>query len=146
MGLSTLLLASACTEPDVTGHWQFVEDGSVVQIAPSSPPDPKWCAKLVRLSKEAAALPPEERRALCGLVIVGDLKPAKNQRKGEPPRLEGWVLDPEELLKSEKAERYPASLVLVSEERARLDVHGPAGVFYASYVLWRVQAPSEPCH
>jgi hypothetical protein len=145
LGLTSPALLAGPHGPDVTGRWQFVDDLSGIEIAACAAPDEGLCARLVVLPKEAAALPDAQRRRLCGATIIGSLKAAKPKWRGELVRLEGWVIDPEDLLKSAKPERHNAAMVLLSGARAKLDVRGPMGLSLESHAMTRSVVPAAAC-
>jgi hypothetical protein len=137
-----VVAVAAAAEP--TGRWQFVDDGSSVEIAPCTLAADGLCGALVRLPKRAAPVTPAERKQLCGMTMIGSLK-AGTPKPGEQARLLGWVIDPEDLARTNQPKRHAASLVLTSNVSARLDVHGPLNVVLESHRLMRPIAPGPAC-
>jgi hypothetical protein len=135
-------VAATATEP--TGRWLFVDDGSTVEIATCTTAADGLCGTLVQLPKSAARITPAERKRLCGLTMLGSLKVA-NPKKDELLRLDGWVLDPEDLAQTDQPKRYAASLIMTSHASARLDVRGPLNVVVESHRLIRPAAPAAEC-
>jgi hypothetical protein len=141
--LTTALLAiPAFAEP--RGHWQFTEDGTGIELRSCSPGEATLCAAFTQFPKSAKALSPAQRRAVCGIAILGDLQPAK-AKSGELARLDGWVDDIESMTPEGKAPRYAATLVVLSENRARLDVRGTFGIVIDQSQLVRALAPISDC-
>jgi hypothetical protein len=81
---------------------------------------------------------------VCGIATLGDLPPAK-ARGSELARLDGWVDDIESMTPEGKARRYAASWVVLSENRARLDVRGTFGIVIDQSLLVRALAPISDC-
>jgi len=123
--LAGLLTGPAFAEP--RGHRQFTEDGTGVELRSCSTSAAALCGVITRLPKSAKALSSAERTAVCGMAMFGDLQPAR-AKDGEIARLDGWVDDIESMTPEGKAPRYAASLVVLSENRARLDVRGAFGI------------------
>jgi hypothetical protein len=153
IALASLVAATATATPSATpsataaepkGRWLFVDDGSGVEIAPCATAVDGLCGMLVQLPKSAAALSPAQRKQLCGVAMIGALKTA-TPKAGEQARLEGWVIDPEDLARTDRPKRYAASLVLTSEVSARLDVHGPFNIVLESHRLLRPVAAAAAC-
>ena len=126
------------------GHWRFVDDGTGIELRSCSTGSATLCGVITQLPRSAAALPTEDRKALCGLALLGDLQPAKT-KEGELARLEGWVDDIESMTAEGKAPRYAASLVVLSENRARLDVRGTFGIVIDRIQLLRALTPITDC-
>jgi hypothetical protein len=139
LGVSAPVLAT-----ELTGHWMFVDDGSGVEIKPCPIAGEGLCGVLSQLPKSAAALTPTQRKQLCGVVMIGALKIGK-PKAGEQMRLEGWVIDPEDLVKAEQPKRYATSFIMTSNSNARLDVRGPFNIVLESYRLTRPVAQAAVC-
>jgi hypothetical protein len=77
--------------------------------------------------------------------MLGDLQPAK-PKDGELARFDGWVDDIESMTPEGKAPRYAASLVVLSENRARLDVRVTLGIVIARFQLLRALTPITDCN
>jgi hypothetical protein len=137
-----LMAVAPAAEPK--GRWLFVNDGSGVEIAPCPIATDGLCGALVQLPKSAASITPAERKELCGLTMLGALKAGK-PKKDELLRLEGWVIDPEDLAKTDKPKRYNVSLVMSSDVSARLDIRGPLGIVLESHRLMRPVAAATAC-
>jgi hypothetical protein len=137
-----LLTGPAFAQP--RGHWQFTEDGTGIELRSCSTGAATLCGVITRLPKSAKALPPAERRAVCGVAVLGDLQPAR-AKDGELARLDGWVDDIESMTPEGKAPRYAASLVVLSENRARLDVRGTFGIVIDRLQLVRALTPITDC-
>jgi hypothetical protein len=142
IALAGLLTGPAFAEP--RGHWQFTEDGTGIELRSCSTGAAKLCGVIARLPKSAKALPPAERRAVCGVAMLGDLQPAR-AKDGELARLDGWVDDIESMTPEGKARRYAASLVVLSENRARLDVRVAFGIVIDRFQLVRALMPITDC-
>jgi hypothetical protein len=142
---SVALVATAQVPVEPTGRWQFVDDNTGIDIAHCADPATGLCARIVRLPKTASGLTEREQRLLCGSLLLGDLKPATNPGRGELVRFQGWVVDPEESLKSATPKRYSARWVLTSPVQARLDVQGPLGIVLESHALMRAVASGSEC-
>jgi hypothetical protein len=127
-----------------TGRWLFVDDGSGVEIRPCPIAADGLCGTLVQLPKSAASLTLAQRKQLCGITIIGALK-IGTSKQGEKIRLEGWVIDPEDLSKTEHPKRYATSLVVTSNVSAKLDVRGPFNFVLESYRLIRPVVPAKVC-
>jgi hypothetical protein len=141
--LAGLLTGPAFAEP--RGHWQFIEDGTGVELRSCSTGAAALCGVITRLPKSAKALPPAQRRAVCGVAMLGDLQPAK-PKDGELARFDGWVDDIESMTPEGKAPRYAASLVVLSENRARLDVRVTLGIVIDRFQLLRALTPITHCN
>ena len=102
------------------------------------------CGVINRIPRPAAALPTENRKALCGLALLGDLQRA-TPKAGELARLEGWVDGLESLTPEGKAPRYAANFVVLSEVDARLDVRGTFGIVIDRLQLTRALTPITDC-
>jgi hypothetical protein len=76
--------------------------------------------------------------------MLGDLQPAR-AKDGELARLDGWVDDIESMTPEGKARRYAASLVVLSENRARLDVRVAFGIVIDRFQLVRALMPITDC-
>jgi hypothetical protein len=143
--ISALLLGplavAAVAEPK--GRWLFVDDGSVVEIAPCPITADGLCGTLVQLPKRAAPISALERKRLCGLTMLGALEVGK-PKKDELLRLEGWVVDPEDP-QTDPPKRYGASVIMTSDVSARLDVRGPLGIVLESHRLMRPVASATAC-
>lgn len=137
-----LLAGPAFAQPH--GHWQFTEDGTGVELRACSTGAPTLCGVITRLPKSAKALSPAERTAVCGVAMLGDLQPAR-AKDGELARLDGWVDDIESITPEGKARRYAASLVVLSENRARLDVRVAFGIVTDRFQLVRALTPITDC-
>jgi hypothetical protein len=130
------------TEP--TGRWLFVDDGSGVEIKPCPIAASGLRGTLVQLPKSAASLTLAQRKQLCGVTIIGALK-IGTPKLDEKIRLEGWVIDPEDLSKTEHPKRYPTSLIVTSNVSAKLEVRGPFNIVLESYRLIRPVVPGTVC-
>ena len=139
-----LVFHGAVAAADPRGLWLFVEDGTGVEVAPCAGTPGELCGVIVQLPRDAAALPVSSQSKLCGAVLMGSLKPGQAVR-GEVVRLDGWVIDPEALFEQAHPQRYAASLVLLSDVRARLDVRGAFDVVLESHELVRAIAPAKKC-
>lgn len=137
-------IATPASAAEPTGQWLFVDDGSGVEIAPCPAAADGLCGTLVKLPKTAASIPPTERKRLCGLTMIGALK-ASMPKAGDQMRLDGWIIDPEELARTDQPKRYVTSLVLTSAVNARLDVRGPFSIVLESHRLMRPVAPAVVC-
>jgi hypothetical protein len=137
-----LLAVPAFAEP--RGHWQFTEDGTGIELRSCRPGEAALCGAITQLPKSAKALSSAQRRAVCGIAILGDLQPAK-AKGSELARLDGWVDDIESMTPEGKARRYTASWVVRSENRARLDVRGTFGIAIDQSQLVRALAPISDC-
>ncbi len=139
-----LNVASTAWAAEPTGRWLFVDDGSGVEIKPCPIAADGLCGTLVQLPKSAASLTPAQRRQLCGVTIIGALK-IGTPKLSEQIRLEGWVIDPEDLSKTEHPKPYAASLVVTSNVSAKLEVRGPFNIVLESYRLIRPVVPAMVC-
>ncbi len=137
-----LLTGPAFAEP--RGHWQFTEDGKGIELRPCSTGTATLCVVITRLPSSAKTLPPAERRAVCGAAMLADLQPAR-AKDGELTRLDGWADDIESITPESKATRYPASVVVLAENRARLDLRGTFGIVIDRIQLVRVLTPITDC-
>jgi hypothetical protein len=126
------------------GRWLFVDDGSSIEISPSPTPAEGLCGKLIQLPKTDTSITPAQRKQLCGITIIGALKISKAKPE-EQIRLEGWVIDPEDLAKTDNPKRYAASLVVMSPVSAKLDVHGPFNIVLQSHRLIRPVLQTKAC-
>lgn len=140
--MAGMLTGPAFAEP--RGHWQFTEDGTGVELRSCSTGAATLCGVITRLPKSPKALSPAERTAVSGMVMLGDLQPAR-AKDTELARFDGWVDDIESLTLEGKAPRYAASLVVLSENRARLDVRGTFGIVTDRFQLVRALAPITDC-
>ena len=138
---SFLTAADALASPEITGRWLFIDDQSAIDIAPCADTQQGMCARLIALSKQAASLSPQERQKLCSAYILGELKPMMSRAPSAVIRWEGWIIDPEDLLKKTDPIRYRAAFDLLSPVRARLSVLGPLGISYESHQLMRPVIP-----
>lgn len=138
------LAAFAASGVQPTGSWLFVDDASGIEVAPCPLADDGLCGNLVTLPKSAESLATALRRQLCGLTLLGSLK-TSIPGKGERLRLDGWVVDPEDLAHHQTPRRYSASLILLSQVGARLDVRGPLGIVLESHRLMRPVAVAPAC-
>jgi hypothetical protein len=127
-----------------TGRWLFIDDGSSIEISPCQAPEQGLCGKLVQLPKTDPSITPVQRKQLCGLTILGELKISKAKPE-EQIRLEGWVIDPEDLSKTDNPKRYPASFVVMTPVSAKLDVHGPFNIVLQSHRLIRPALQAKAC-
>lgn len=134
--------AASAAQP--TGRWLFVDDASGIEIAPCLVASDGLCGTLVKLPKSAEPLAAELRKQLCGLTILGSLKVSKPER-GERQRLDGWVLNPEDVARTAAPRRYEVSLIVMSEVSAKLEVRGPFGIVLESHRLMRPVAPAVSC-
>lgn len=132
----------ASAEP--RGYWLFVDDGTGIEVHPCSDGAVALCGVIMRLPKDAAALPASDREALCGAALLGDLRPAKT-KEGEHAQLDGLVIDVEAMTREGKAPRYAASFVILSENRARLDVRDTLGIVIERHHLMRSLVPGARC-
>jgi hypothetical protein len=137
-------IAAAATAPEPTGRWLFVDDGSGIEIAACPAATDGLCGTLVQLPRSAAPITGAERKQLCGLTMLGSLK-VGDPKRNELLRLDGWVLDPETLRRTDQPKRYAASLIITSEVSARLDVRGPLNIVLESHRLMRPVAPVAAC-
>jgi hypothetical protein len=142
--VSWLGLVAGASAAEPNGRWLFVDDGSGVEIAPCPVAADGLCGTLVQLPNSAASITPAERKQLCGVTMLGALKVGK-PKKDELIRLEGWVIDPENLAKTAEPTRYDVSMVMTSDVRARLDVRGPLGMVLESHPLMRSPASAPTC-
>ena len=140
--LTGLLANTAFAEP--RDHWRFVDDGTGIELRLCNTGAATLCGVITQLPKSAAALPTEDRKALCGLALLGDLQPTK-PKEGELAHLEGWVDDIESMPPGGKARRYTANFVVLSENRARLDVLGMFGIVVDRSELTRTLTPTADC-
>lgn len=140
--LTGLLANTAFADP--SGHWRFIDDGTGIELRSCNAAAATLCGVITQLPRSAAALPAEDRKALCGLAVLGDMQPAKT-KEGELARLEGWVDDIESMTPGGKARRYAASFVVLSENRARLSVRGAFGIVIDRLQLMRVLTPVTDC-
>ncbi|MFO0216945.1 MAG: hypothetical protein ACK511_13115 [Burkholderiales bacterium] len=140
--LMGLLASPSFAEP--RGHWRFVDDGTGVELRSCNTGAATLCGVITQLPRSAAALPAEDRKALCGLVVLGDMQPAKT-KEGELARLDGWADDIESMTPGGKARRYAASVVVLSENSARLDVRGAFGIVIDRLQLMRALTPITDC-
>ena len=139
-----LVFHGAAAAADPKGLWLFVEDGTGVEVAPCAGTPGELCGVIVQLPRDAATLPPSIQRKLCGAAILGSLKPGQAAR-GVVVRLDGWVIDPEALIEQAHPQRYAASLVLLSDARARLDVRGALDIVLERHELMRAIVPAKKC-
>lgn len=137
-------VAAAAMAPEPTGRWLFVDDSSGIEIAACAAATDGLCGTLVQLPKSAAPITGAEREQLCGLTMLGSLKVGE-ARKNELLRLDGWVINPEDLGRTDQPKRYAASLIITSEVSARLDVRGPLNIVLESHRLMRPVAPIAAC-
>jgi len=137
-----LLFVPAYAEP--RGHWRFVDDGMGIELRSCNMGAATLCGVITQLPRSAAALPAEDRKALCGLGVLGDMQPAKT-KEGELARLDGWADDIESMTPGGKARRYAASVVVLSENSARLDVRGAFGIVIDRLQLMRALTPITDC-
>lgn len=126
------------------GHWLFVDDGTGIEVRSYEAGAAALCGLITQLPKSAAALPREARKAVCGVALLGDLQPAK-AKVDELARLSGWVIDVESMIPEGQAPRYPASFVVLSDTRVRLDVRGTFGIVVDRHPLRRAPAPITNC-
>ncbi len=141
---SWLGLVAPVFAAELKGLWLFVDDGSGVEIGPCPIAANGLCGTLVQLPKSAASIAAAERKQLCGMTLLGELKAGK-PKKDELLRLDGWVLNPEDLAQTDKPKRYDASLIMISEVSARLDVRGPFSIVMESHKLKRALASPRVC-
>jgi hypothetical protein len=139
LGMSTSSWAA-----DPIGQWIFVDDGTGVDIKPCPVSGDGLCGVLFRLPKSATALDPTQRKQLCNITLIGGLK-AGTPKQGEQMRWDGWVIDPEELAKTEQPKHYSSSLILTSKTSARLDVRGLFNLVVESHRLIRPLASTPAC-
>jgi hypothetical protein len=126
------------------GQWLFVSDGSGIDIGPCPIAADGLCGVLVKLPKATTPITPTERKQLCGMTMLGSLKFAA-PKPSEQFRLDGWVLDPEDLARTDQPKRYSASFVMTSDMNARLDIRGSLNIVIESHRLMRPVAPSPAC-
>ncbi|MCW7539465.1 hypothetical protein OOT46_16610 [Aquabacterium sp. A7-Y] len=124
----------------MSGPWQFVSDGTVVDIRACPGASDTLCAAIVGLPREPEVADPEVRGLLCGFRVMGDLR-RSGAASERPAQWKGWVADPEEKLDGKEPEHHTATLTHVSENQARLDVLGPLGVLVETHWLLRVITP-----
>ncbi len=136
------LASPAFAEP--RGHWRFVDDNTGIELRSCGTGAETLCAVITRLPRSAKALPPAGRADVCGLALLGDLKPAK-AKDGELARLEGWVDDIESIPAGGKPPRYAARFIELSEVRARLEVLGAFGIVVDRLALTRPLTPESDC-
>lgn len=132
----------ASAEP--RGHWVLADDGTGIEVRACDTSVTSLCGVITRLPKSAAALPTEDRKTLCGSVLIGDLRPAK-AGEDELARLEGWVDNMESTSAPGKALRYPASFVVLSAARARLEIRGTFGIVIDRFPMLRPLTPVNNC-
>ena len=142
---SIWIVPVAWADPDPAGYWQFVDDSTGVEIAACADPKVGLCGRIVHLPKAASALPPAQQQQLCNLVMIGALKASAPKGRGELQRFDGWVIDPEERLKTAVPKRHAGSLVLTSEVGARLEVQGSLGIVVERHALMRTIVPGSRC-
>lgn len=144
MYLAYVLLAlTSPADAGMLGRWLFADDGTVIDIQPCPGANGDLCAVIAELPSDAADLPPDQRLLLCGSRLMGGLRPS--HKAVEAKRLDGWIVDPEERLGGKEPERHPASLMVISENQARIDVRGPLDIVVESHVLTRSIAPIAGC-
>lgn len=141
--LITAATAAGAAAADPRGYWQFA-DGTGIEVRPCVAAATTLCGVITRLPADAAALPASDREALCGAALLGDLRGAKPET-GELARLDGWVIDFDSMSSHNVAPRYAASLVVLSETRARLEVRGTLGIVLGRHPLTRAAAPGARC-
>jgi hypothetical protein len=142
MFLARWLANAAFTE--LRGHWRFVDHGIGIELRWPSTGAATLCGAITQPPRSAAAMPTEDRRALFGLALLGDLQPPKT-KEGELARLEAWVDDIDSMTPEGKARRYAASLVVLSGVRARLDVRGALGIVIDRFQPARARRPITDC-
>jgi hypothetical protein len=142
--LAAATATASATAAEPQGRWLFADDGSGVEIALCAAAGDSLCGRLVQLPKSAASLSAAQRKQLCGVVMIGSLKTV-TPKAGEQVRLEGWVIDPEDLARTDAPKRYTASLALTSNVSATLSVHGPFNIVLESHRLLRPVAPAAAC-
>lgn len=125
----------------VTG-WS-ADDGTVIDVRPCTETSPDLCATITKLSDSTANLQPAQQASLCGSLLMGDLCPAKSS--AHSMRLDGWIVDPEERMTTNEPERHAATLSLVSNNQARIEVRGSLGIVVESYRLSRLIVPVGTC-
>lgn len=81
---------------------------------------------------------------MCGLPLLGDLQPIR-LKPAELAWLDGWDDDIESLTPEAKARRFAASLVVLSENRARQDVRVAFGIVTIRFQLERAFTPNIDC-
>lgn len=140
--LTGLFATPALAEP--RGHWLFIGDGTGIEVNSCEDGAAALCGVITRLPKSAATLPPEDRKAVCGVALLGDLRPAK-AKDGERARLDGWVIDVDSMTPEGKAPRYAANFVVLSETRARVDVRGALGIVLERHQLMRALTTITNC-
>ncbi len=126
------------------GHWLFVADGTGVELRPCAAGEVSLCGVITRLPKSAAALSSADRKAVCGIRLLNDLKPAK-AKDGELARLDGSVLDIDSMANGGKPSSYAASFVVLSENHGRLDVKGTFGIVIERHKLMRALVAPSVC-
>jgi hypothetical protein len=134
----------AASTAQVAGRWLFVDDGSGIEIAPCPIATDGMCGALVQLPKSTANVTPDQRKQLCGFMMLGALKLTK-PKKEELLRFDGWVVNPEDLAKTDRPKQYDVSLILISDLSARLDVRGPLGIVLETYRLTRSSTLTQVC-
>jgi hypothetical protein len=139
-----LCFANPVRAADPTGRWLFADDGSGIEISACAAPTEGLCGKLVQLPKTDISITPTLRKQLCGATIIGALKNSA-ANPAEQFRLDGWVIDPEDLGKTDNPKRYVASLIVLSPVRAHLNVLGPFNLVLQSHRLIRPVLHTKAC-
>jgi hypothetical protein len=98
------------------GNWRFDTDGTGIELRACGVGSTALCGVLTGLPKSAAALPAEDRKALCGVALLGDLQSEK-ARDGEREGFTGWVIDLDAMTPDGEAPRYAARFVVLSGTR-----------------------------
>lgn len=138
------LISSHATAAMIDGQWTFVDDQTVIDIAPCAAQADSFCATMARLPSSAQHLAPSARSTLCRAHVLGDLR-AQGAGDSNPSIYRGWISDPEDLLNEASPPRYEATLMLTSPARAVIDVRVADGLYSERHDLVRTVAPVQPC-
>lgn len=131
-------MSFAQTPPPMTGVWYDDTGNGAVEIMPCGD---RLCGRIVWLRNPTDKAgrpvtdslnpdPAQRQRPVCGLQVIGDLKP---QRDGAWD--EGWIYDPKE------GKSYDVQLTL--RARDRLQVMGYIGTKFLSETFIWTRAPAE---
>ena len=139
LGVLTAIPAVRADDPSPEGFWRTKDKRFLIEVRPCGE---GYCASLVGISRVKTrhdahnADPGKRGRPLCGIDLVGGLRPAR----GQPGKWEGgWIYNPDD------GRTYSSDVHLVDADTLRVRGYLLSGLVGRNIMLTREHAPADLC-